>query len=67
MISKHNAIKASQFVVHLGDIKPGAGACDETVYQDVQRILIEFKVPTFIVLGDNEYNDCKDPDQGLAY
>lgn len=67
MISKHNAIKASQFVVHLGDIKPGAGACDETVYQDVHRILREFKVPTFIVLGDNEYNDCEDPDQGLVY
>ena len=67
MISKHNATKASQFVVHLGDIKPGAGACDEAVYQDVHGILREFNVPTFIVLGDNEYNDCEDPEQGLAY
>ena len=67
MISKHNATKASQFVVHLGDIKPGSGACDEAVYQDVQGILREFTVPTFIVLGDNEYNDCEDPEQGLEY
>ncbi len=67
IIAKHNASDASDFVVHLGDIKPGSGNCDEAVYQDVQGILREFNVPTFIVLGDNEYNDCEIPEQGLAY
>ena len=67
MISKHNALDPSEFVIHVGDIKPGAVECDETVYQDVSGILKTFEAPTFIVLGDNEYNDCTDPKQGLEY
>jgi len=67
IISKHNAINVSEFVIHVGDIKPGATDCDEPVYQDVSDILKTFKVPTFIVLGDNEYNDCEDPQQGLEF
>jgi hypothetical protein len=67
IISKHNALGASEFVIHVGDIKPGAGECNETVYQDVSNLLKTFKAPTFIVLGDNEYNDCTDPQQGLEY
>ncbi|MBU2906314.1 MULTISPECIES: metallophosphoesterase [Arenibacter] len=67
MISRHNAIDPSEFVIHVGDIKPGAVECNETVYQDVSDILKTFEAPTFIVLGDNEYNDCTDPQQGLEY
>ncbi|WP_157943852.1 metallophosphoesterase [Arenibacter hampyeongensis] len=67
IISKHNTTTDSEFVIHVGDIKPGAIACDEEVYLDVADILKTFKVPTFIVLGDNEYNDCEDPEQGLEY
>ncbi|MBC8768568.1 hypothetical protein H4O18_11240 [Arenibacter sp. BSSL-BM3] len=67
IISKHNTINSSEFVIHVGDIKPGARDCDEDVYLDVADILKTFKVPTFIVLGDNEYNDCEDPALGLEY
>ncbi|MCK0146569.1 metallophosphoesterase [Arenibacter sp. F26102] len=67
IISRHNAIDPSEFVIHVGDIKPGALDCDEEVYLDVADILKTFKVPTFIVLGDNEYNDCENPVQGLEY
>lgn len=67
IISKHNNMDPSEFVVHVGDIKPGALECDENVYQEVSSILKTFEVPTFIVLGDNEYNDCTDPQQGLKY
>ncbi|SMG17808.1 metallophosphoesterase [Arenibacter troitsensis] len=67
IISRHNAIDPSEFVIHVGDIKPGAAECDETVYQDVSGILKTFEAPTFVVLGDNEYNDCTDPQQGLEY
>tara|TARA_R110001592_G_scaffold4120_5_gene23068 strand:- start:4072 stop:5013 length:942 start_codon:yes stop_codon:yes gene_type:complete len=67
IISRHNAIDPSEFVIHVGDIKPGAAECDETVYQDVSGILRTFEAPTFIVLGDNEYNDCSNPQQGLEY
>lgn len=67
LINTHNKRDPSHFVVHIGDIKLGAVPCKETVYKDVDSILTLFKVPTFIVLGDNEYNDCGDPEQGLEY
>ncbi len=61
LIDAHNDRAKSEFVVHVGDIKPGADPCDEVVYEDVSGLLKNFKTPTFIVLGDNEYNDCNDP------
>ena len=67
VIAKHNEIAKSEFVIHVGDIKSGKAACEEAVYKDVSDILSAFTTPTFIVLGDNEYNDCEDPEQGLAY
>lgn len=67
MIAKHNTLTSSEFVVHVGDIKPGIDPCDENVYEDVSSILKTFKAPTFIVLGDNEYNDCSDPFTALGY
>ena len=66
LIETHNAKANSEFVVHVGDIKPSVLPCDESIYEDVSTILKDFEAPTFIVLGDNEYNDCDDPDQGLA-
>ncbi|MGB7394965.1 MAG: metallophosphoesterase [Pricia sp.] len=66
LIDAHNARAKSEFVVHVGDIKPGADACDESVYEDVHGILRNFETPTFIVLGDNEYNDCDRPEEALV-
>lgn len=66
MIDAHNSKAKSEFVVHVGDIKPGADACDESVYEDVSGLLKKFNTPTFIVLGDNEYNDCGSPADALA-
>ncbi len=67
MISKHNTIASSEFVVHVGDIKRGADPCDEAVYDDISGILKNFKVPTFMLLGDNEFNDCANPNQAFDY
>lgn len=61
LIQTHNENAKSEFVVHVGDIKRGANPCDEAVYQDVSGILQEFTTPTFVLLGDSEYNDCDDP------
>lgn len=66
MIDAHNTKATSEFVVHVGDIKPGADPCDELVYEDISGLLKKFKVPTFMVLGDNEYNDCDKPEDALA-
>lgn len=65
MIQTHNAKAKSEFVVHVGDIKAGKDPCDESVYKDVSGLLTEFTTPTFMLLGDNEYNDCKDPNAAL--
>lgn len=66
MIDAHNTNATSEFVVHVGDIKSGAAPCDEGVYEDVSGLLKNFKTPTFMLLGDNEYNDCDNPEDALA-
>ncbi len=66
VIAAHNFKAKSSFVIHIGDIKSGADACTEDVYADVSNLLKQFTSPTFIVLGDNEYNDCSNPEEGLA-
>jgi len=67
MVDAHNSKSESEFIIHVGDFKPGADPCDEAVYADVSMILKEFDTPTFVVLGDNEFNDCTNPEQGLDY
>jgi hypothetical protein len=58
----------SEFLIHLGDIVSSAKKkWPEAEYEKVAQILRESKVPTFIVLGDNEYNDLDDPALGLKF
>ncbi len=51
-----------EFVVHLGDIKAGSTPCDERTYLKVAGLLATSQVPVLIVPGDNEWNDCPQPD-----
>lgn len=53
----------AEFVVHVGDIKSGSMPCDESVYNKVFAMLAQSKAPVFIIPGDNEWNDCGDPEQ----
>jgi hypothetical protein len=53
-----NQIDGCEFLVHLGDIMQGDIPCDEEHYALVQGMLLESAIPTFIVPGDNEWNDC---------
>ncbi len=55
------------FTVHVGDIKKGAIPCKEGVYETVSEILETSKVPVFIIPGDNEWNDCKDPKEAWEF
>ena len=57
----------AEFVVHVGDIKRGAVACDENVYQKVSEMLEKSAAPVFIIPGDNEWNDCDDPAQAWQF
>eukprot|EP00542_Grammatophora_oceanica_P005853 CAMPEP_0194071212 /NCGR_PEP_ID=MMETSP0009_2-20130614/88588_1 /TAXON_ID=210454 /ORGANISM="Grammatophora oceanica, Strain CCMP 410" /LENGTH=360 /DNA_ID=CAMNT_0038724523 /DNA_START=573 /DNA_END=1655 /DNA_ORIENTATION=+ len=47
-----------EFLVHLGDIKTSGSDCTEDKYQLLDGILNKSLVPTFMVAGDNEWNDC---------
>jgi hypothetical protein len=47
-----------EFLVHLGDIMRGEIDCDEYHYANLREILLKSKVPSFVVPGDNEWNDC---------
>ena len=66
-LENHNLYSPSEFFVHLGDIKSGGGSCSESVYRDMSAWLQRLAVPAFIVLGDNEWNDCSNPDQAWEY
>mmetsp|Transcript_16373 Transcript_16373/g.23097 ORF Transcript_16373/g.23097 Transcript_16373/m.23097 type:complete len:719 (-) Transcript_16373:92-2248(-) len=48
------------FAIHLGDIKAGGGGspCVNSVYERTKQSLWKSPIPTFIVIGDNEWNDC---------
>ncbi|KAG7353813.1 calcineurin-like phosphoesterase [Nitzschia inconspicua] len=48
-----------EFMVHLGDLFNGDTFCDEEDYQIIRDMMLESKVPTFVVVGDNEWNDCQ--------
>lgn len=56
----------SQFVIHLGDIKTSLMPCSNSWYQQVADILRESPKRLFIIPGDNEWNDCFDPEEAWA-
>jgi hypothetical protein len=51
-------MEGCEFLVHLGDIMRGEVSCEEEYYTTIKDIMLESKVPAFIVPGDNEWNDC---------
>ncbi len=62
------ADKRSEFFVHLGDVVSGSKKVwPESQYEKIAGILRKCTIPTFVVLGDNEYNDLDRPDEGLRF
>ena len=61
--------RESEFVIHLGDIQKNQKEvpCGEGKYGLVAKILSRSPRPTFIIPGDNEYNDCINPDEAWAF
>jgi hypothetical protein len=53
-----NQVENCEFLVHLGDIMKGDVACDDEHYELVRGMLLNSTIPTFIIPGDNEWNDC---------
>lgn len=65
-VADHNRYSPSAFIAHIGDILSGS-SCPEYKYADVANMMKGFAVPAYIVVGDNEYNDCSNPLQGFSY
>ncbi|MCH8839938.1 MAG: cadherin-like domain-containing protein [Planctomycetes bacterium] len=62
-----NVASSDEFFVHVGDIKLGSDPCIESVYTNASSSLQTSSIPVFIVPGDNEWNDCSDPNQAWIY
>tara|TARA_R110000850_G_scaffold9196_29_gene34043 strand:+ start:403 stop:1293 length:891 start_codon:yes stop_codon:yes gene_type:complete len=68
-IRLENKTPSSAFIIHCGDIVTGkVKDWPESQYAKVANILKESnQIPTFIVPGDNEWNDQIDPDRHWGY
>jgi len=64
-----NLPQDAEFVIHVGDIRssPEGVDCERSEYENVRDLLKQSHAPVFIILGDNDWNDCPNPDEGLAY
>jgi len=63
-----NRSSESLFIVHLGDLGKGIDEVPESRYANMAEILsVNNRKPTFVVLGDNDWNDTLNPDQSLGY
>jgi len=56
-------IPTDSFLVHLGDVGLADETfCDEDTYADASTILESCPAPVFVLPGNNDWNDCPDPD-----
>lgn len=58
-----------QFVVHVGDLNRAKDTnCAKRVFEDVSKLLeYNSKKPLFITPGDNDWNDCPNPNLAWQY
>ncbi|EEC48618.1 predicted protein [Phaeodactylum tricornutum CCAP 1055/1] len=69
LVVQMNAIPLdTEFIVHVGDIRNGGDklVCYLSEYESVDEILSLSPVPLFLIMGDNEWNDCPNVDEGLT-
>ena len=66
-IRDHNLYSPSEFLVHVGDIKSASSSCSESAYKNVAGYLAALRVPTYIIPGDNEWNNCSNLSQAWSY
>jgi len=53
------------FLFHLGDLQYAAeDNCEEWAYESASSIIKKSPIPTFVVPGDNDMNDCPDHEHG---
>lgn len=59
----------ADFVIHVGDLRSAShnSVCQRSDYTSVSSILRLSRVPVFVVLGDNDWNDCPNISQGWIF
>lgn len=59
----------AEFLIHLGDIRSARDGdrCELNEYQTIAGMLKLSKVPVFLVVGDNEWNDCSNIEESWGY
>lgn len=59
----------AEFLIHVGDLRSADenNACILEEYQSAAAILRLSHTPVFVLLGDNDWNDCPNQNAGLAY
>lgn len=64
-----NLPEDAEFLIHIGDLRSAKemNECILSEYEGVAEILKKSHVPTFIIPGDNEYNDCPNANEGLGF
>ena len=64
-----NMPSTPDFVVHVGDLRNASDdlICYMEEYTQVSDILRQSPIPVFVLLGDNDWNDCPNSDEGLQY
>jgi hypothetical protein len=58
-----------EFVFHLGDLRTSAGfnPCTQETYTNASFIMALSSKPVFMLLGDNEWNDCPNHQEALDF
>ncbi|KAL7529485.1 hypothetical protein ACHAXR_004399, partial [Thalassiosira sp. AJA248-18] len=60
-----NLSRNADFLVHLGDLQYAkVDDCKEYAYREARDIIKKSPIPTFVLPGDNDINDCDDIEHG---
>jgi hypothetical protein len=64
-----NIPEDARFVIHVGDLRSAIDNldCKRSDYTDVASIFRLSKVPVFVIMGDNDWNDCPNRNQGWNF
>lgn len=59
----------AEFLIHVGDLRDSSRnqRCRLSDYEDAAALLRKSHAPVFVILGDNDWTDCPNQDEGLQY
>lgn len=64
---KSNYLTQGEFLVHLGDFNNPRLGCRESIYRTFQSQIVHSPAPVFVTPGDNEWNECENPEEAKIF